>query len=1108
MKTTQAAPSLVPQTEGKGPVVSRRSPVVRPVPVSTDGNVVQLLIDRIEGREQAPRGTAETGYGDLVEVARRPPIQRAISPGEALHTEPGQVAKLARLGTSGAGGPLPYMDLIQQSFGEHNVTGVVTHTDEKAEHAARELGATAFTIGNHVAFAGKPSLHTAAHEATHVIQQRGGVQLRGGIGQAGDQYEQHADLVADRVVAGESASVLLNKYSSPAASKPMANWAASAQSSVTEVTVQREEKSGQTTSVAIAQASRASLTDQYPFLLGILSEQQMSGLEAASELRYAKLRPPDEKSSPGDAAVKKLAKSVTKIPLNRLLSEQAQYVDVDSWDTIYSVLRVYGSPQLVGGLLRNEIMRRFIARNGLSAAASMVEISLVDPEGKVAGPSQLKFLLSGIVVPTTLGQITPADLKQALKSYSLDQAIASVTEDAKNVALAVTLVQEYDECKPEVAARVKRQATNPKQESPGKLRALASRLSADKSAAVNLKRGGGYVAPEAADLPSQFDALLKEINVSIAAQDKWLAEHHTPPSDAEVQEEVGSWLVGQGSKQWEKGGARKVLGGLAYTGAVVVSVIDGLENLLSFGYSHAEGEINKAYNRGLISADERDDLELAAIGRSVAVGIVTVAVTIATAGLGTEVAVGLGAVRGTFTYGAVVVGGGMVGGTLVSGSSLGTQALITGVGNFEDPSAQALWKSGMPSARDWKWGLATGAALGGVGALPRVLPVNAPLMRSQTPQTSLNVEGFDIQLSRELAVGTHADGRVLFVTTEGGGIYRPVPGGMFIPLKEVGAGGIPRSLIYVESGSSPFLPTGGKTLGPVNSPTVITGAGGGAAMVPYTGGAMGAGTSPLPISSGLPTVGGMLPGATGDQVIASFLSSKARGMPVTSDAVDMLMQDYASTLPPPPQVTVDFSSFKPGSAMQPFGLLPQGPQPFGLLPQGLQPFGLLNSPPPPLLEINLPGSYLPRVGTGVTPNFSSTNLGKNTMQWFGLPRSTSYKNWQPHHLIPLELKSEPVIQKIGMNLDHPTNCSMLPVPEAKYAGNLPIHEGYHSLYSQAVKRAIRAMDPNLPASVLEVKVFRLQQRLRAAIDAGMPLYKGQGATVESWNNIANGGVVP
>lgn len=52
-------------------------------------------------------------------------------------------------------------------------------------------------------------LHTVAHEAAHVVQQRGGVQLKGGVGAAGDAYERHADAVADRVVAGESAEDLL-----------------------------------------------------------------------------------------------------------------------------------------------------------------------------------------------------------------------------------------------------------------------------------------------------------------------------------------------------------------------------------------------------------------------------------------------------------------------------------------------------------------------------------------------------------------------------------------------------------------------------------------------------------------------------------------------------------------------------------------------------------------------------------------------------------------------------------------------------------------------------------------------------------------------------------
>jgi hypothetical protein len=45
-----------------------------------------------------------------------------------------------------------------------------------------------------------------------VVQQRGGVQLKGGVGAAGDPHEQYADAVADRVVAGSSAEDLLDAY--------------------------------------------------------------------------------------------------------------------------------------------------------------------------------------------------------------------------------------------------------------------------------------------------------------------------------------------------------------------------------------------------------------------------------------------------------------------------------------------------------------------------------------------------------------------------------------------------------------------------------------------------------------------------------------------------------------------------------------------------------------------------------------------------------------------------------------------------------------------------------------------------------------------------------
>jgi hypothetical protein len=71
------------------------------------------------------------------------------------------------------------------------------------------MGAQAYATGNHVAFAAPPDLHTAAHEAAHVVQQRAGVQLKGGVGEAGDPYERNADAVADRVVQAKSAEDLL-----------------------------------------------------------------------------------------------------------------------------------------------------------------------------------------------------------------------------------------------------------------------------------------------------------------------------------------------------------------------------------------------------------------------------------------------------------------------------------------------------------------------------------------------------------------------------------------------------------------------------------------------------------------------------------------------------------------------------------------------------------------------------------------------------------------------------------------------------------------------------------------------------------------------------------
>jgi hypothetical protein len=133
---------------------------------------------------------------------------------------PKTVQQAAQQGVSGAGGPLPYADQIQRLFGRHDVSAVKAHVGGEAAAASETMGAQAFATGNHVAFRASPSLHLAAHEATHVIQQRAGVHLAGGVGHDGDPYERHADQVADLVVQGKSAERLLDDHASAGESRP------------------------------------------------------------------------------------------------------------------------------------------------------------------------------------------------------------------------------------------------------------------------------------------------------------------------------------------------------------------------------------------------------------------------------------------------------------------------------------------------------------------------------------------------------------------------------------------------------------------------------------------------------------------------------------------------------------------------------------------------------------------------------------------------------------------------------------------------------------------------------------------------------------------------
>ncbi len=145
-----------------------------------------------------PRPTIHDLFGTVQRKATR-----AEPDAEAVHAT-------AQRGIAMAASPLPHADTIQRAFGRHDISGIQAHAGADAAANAQAIGAEAYATGDHVVLGAGAGLHTVAHEAAHVVQQRGGVQLKAGIGDASDTYEQHADAVANAVVAGRSAEPLLD----------------------------------------------------------------------------------------------------------------------------------------------------------------------------------------------------------------------------------------------------------------------------------------------------------------------------------------------------------------------------------------------------------------------------------------------------------------------------------------------------------------------------------------------------------------------------------------------------------------------------------------------------------------------------------------------------------------------------------------------------------------------------------------------------------------------------------------------------------------------------------------------------------------------------------
>src|SRR5215212_2507517 len=124
------------------------------------------------------RGTSETPSASPQSAPGRQTLAQELPPGAPVQLAAaggdgpgaGDVHRAASHGISGASASLPHLDLIQHSFGRHDVSHVSAHVGGPAAEATRGMGALAYAVGDHVAFGGSPDLHTAAHEAAHVVQ--------------------------------------------------------------------------------------------------------------------------------------------------------------------------------------------------------------------------------------------------------------------------------------------------------------------------------------------------------------------------------------------------------------------------------------------------------------------------------------------------------------------------------------------------------------------------------------------------------------------------------------------------------------------------------------------------------------------------------------------------------------------------------------------------------------------------------------------------------------------------------------------------------------------------------------------------------------------------
>ncbi len=146
------------------------------------------------------------------EEERRPKLHA-----KSVGALPSQAPPSVHQALSGAGRPLaPELRSDMEAGFGRDFDAVRVHTDGQAAASASEINSLAYTVGDHIVFAGgqyaphsSAGRHLLAHELAHVAQQPSGqVQSKLTIGDVDSPAEREADRAADAVAAGGDAGTI------------------------------------------------------------------------------------------------------------------------------------------------------------------------------------------------------------------------------------------------------------------------------------------------------------------------------------------------------------------------------------------------------------------------------------------------------------------------------------------------------------------------------------------------------------------------------------------------------------------------------------------------------------------------------------------------------------------------------------------------------------------------------------------------------------------------------------------------------------------------------------------------------------------------------------